>query len=679
MFFSRNKHQKMLPCGLFSLLLPLLFLLRSTTISTSGDRTCISLHMYRYLLLSSLLVLTWSPSPVTGAPQANLLNFGCSQYNVSDSAVFFANLNASYADLRAQISNSSSSSSFATAQHPRASDPVYVLFQCRPYLSRADCLACLAAAEARIHNCSAANGARVTLDGCFLRCESSLFFDQGTLPGNVGICSGRTTPNAAAAVGLVRNLVVATPRIAGFFAAAERGGVYGAAQCVETVNKRGCSQCLQVALKNIQGCPPDSDGRAVDAGCFLRYSNAAFFPANETVDLAPFLDSGVLNKLEAIIGGVVGGVAGLMLLGLVAFMWVRQSKRPEKAQKGDILGETELQVPLNFHYKDLKIATKNFSEENKLGEGGFGEVYKGVLKNGKIVAVKKLAIARTSRAKADFQSEVKLISIVHHRNLVRLLGCSSEGPDLLLVYEYMANSSLDKFLFGDRHGTLKWKQRFDIIVGMARGLAYLHQEFHVRIIHRDIKSSNILLDEDFQPKIADFGLARLLPSDQSHLSTKFAGTLGYTAPEYAIHGQLSEKVDTYSYGVVVLEIVSGRKSNDIKLEPETQYLLEWAWKLYENGKLIDLVDGTLDPNGYRPEEVKRVIEIALLCTQSTVAARPTMSEVVILLLSNGGPMLQPTSPTFIDATSRVRGDIFSSTGLSSSYNVTASISQLSAR
>ncbi|EHA8589573.1 putative cysteine-rich receptor-like protein kinase 2 [Cocos nucifera] len=251
--------------------------------------------MCRYLLLFSLLIFTWSPSPVTANPETNLLNFGCSQYNVSDPGVFLANLNASYADLRAVISNSSSSS-FATAQRPRAYNPVYALFQCRPYLSQADCLACLAAAEVRLRNCSAANGGRVIFDGCFLRYESAPFFHQDTVPGNVGICSGRTDLAAAAftaaAERLVRDLATATPRIPGFFVGAERGGVYGVAQCVETVYERECSRCLQVALGNIQGCPPDSDGRAVDAGCFLRYSNDAFFPPNESVNLAPFLDSG---------------------------------------------------------------------------------------------------------------------------------------------------------------------------------------------------------------------------------------------------------------------------------------------------------------------------------------------------------------------------------------------------
>lgn len=229
---------------------------------------------------------------------------------------------------------------------------------------------------------------------------------------------------------------------------------------------------------------------------------------------------------------------------------------------------------MNYSFKDLKSATKNFSEEYKLGEGGFGEVYKGVLKNERVVAVKKLAISQSHRAKEEFEKEVKIISNVHHRNLIRLLGCCSNGPELLLVYEYMANSSLDNFLYGDKKGSLSWKQRFDIILGTARGLSYLHEDFHLCIIHRDIKASNILLDDDFQPKIADFGLARLLPESQSHLTTKFAGTLGYTAPEYAIYGQLSEKVDIYSYGVVVLEIMSGQKCSQANQDPDSDYLLK---------------------------------------------------------------------------------------------------------
>ncbi|KAF9607824.1 hypothetical protein IFM89_001572 [Coptis chinensis] len=524
-------------------------------------------------------ILAFSFAAVKSDPQTNLLNRGCSQYNVTSPSSFMANLNATFSDLRSQLSNDSNR--FATAQAARGADPVYAMVQCRNYLNRSDCLECYAAAEAQIRNCSLANGARVIYDGCFLRYESNDFFDQTTLPGNVGICGNRTVSqgnNFGANVGkLLSDLVAATPRINGFFAASNVTGggtdVYAIAQCARTVSQTGCTDCLKVAYTNIESCPPDSEGRAVDAGCFLRYSDRAFFSSNQTTDLTSFLGKGGSNNKKAIIWGVVGGVIALLLFAVGFIIWFR--RKPMRERRGDILGATELRGPVNFKYKDLISATKNFNEQNKLGEGGFGDVYKGTLKNGKIVAVKKLAIGQSVRAKADFESEVKLISNVHHRNLIRLLG-------------------------------------------------------------------------------------------------------GYTAPEYAIHGQLSTKVDTYSYGVVVLEIVSGRKSNDVKLEPITQYLLEWAWKLYEDGMLMDLVDESLDSEEYEIEQVKKVIEIALLCTQSSVVSRPTMSEVVVLLLSKGYATDTPTRPTFIDATKRVRGDKSTSTG-SSTSNATISMTEASGR
>ncbi|XLU77212.1 hypothetical protein S245_000633, partial [Arachis hypogaea] len=229
----------------------------------------------------------------------------------------------------------------------------------------------------------------------------------------------------------------------------------------------------------------------------------------------------------------------------------------------EIPGATKLKAPINYKYNDLKAATNNFNGENRLGGGGFGNVYKGTLKNGKVIAAKKLFSVQSKKLEDDFESEVKFLSNVHHRNLVRLLGFCKKGQERIIVYEYMTNGSLDKLLFGKKKGWLNWKQRYDMVLGTARGLAYLHEEFYVSIIHRDIKSGNILLDHELQPKISDFGLARFLPSDQSKLNTRFAGTLGYTAPEYAIYGQLSEKVDTYSYGIVILEIISGRKSTEI--------------------------------------------------------------------------------------------------------------------
>ncbi|KAL3845085.1 hypothetical protein ACJIZ3_002488 [Penstemon smallii] len=649
----------------------------------------------RLVVVAAAAVLTTIPQQANSQPQINLLNRGCSQYNASNINDFFNNLNATFSDLRSQLSGGGGRR-FATAQQSRSSDPVYAMAQCRNYMSERDCLTCYDAAVSLIRNCSAANGARVIYDGCFLRYESNTFYDQTTLPGNVQICGNRTAaqPSAfnAEAQTFLRDLQLATPRINGYFAATTRqisggGGnstIYGVAQCAETISRTGCEDCLTVAFGNIQGCLPNADGRAIDAACFLRYSDVPFFADNQTIDITPFLGGGGIVKVwnsssrNAIIGGVVGG-AGLVLILLALYLWYHFSRKPKAARRGSILGATELQGPNIYSYKDLKSATKNFSEENKLGEGGFGDVYKATLENGDVVAVKKLDISY-SRAKADFESEVRLISNVHHRNLVRLLGCCSKGSELLLVYEYMANGSLDRFVYGEKRGVLSWKQRFDIIYGTARGLAYLHEQYHVCIIHRDIKPGNILLNDDFQVKIADFGLARLLPENQSHVSTKFAGTLGYTAPEYAIHGHLSEKVDTYSFGVVILEIISGRRSNDMNVESDTEYLLEEAWKLYESGMHQKIADETLDSNDYKPEDVKKMVEIALVCTQSPASSRPTMSEILVLLSSdhtivpkapNRGNSFNPGSKFFVDTTTTS-----ASTG---SSNATASFTQFTGR
>ncbi|XP_024465666.2 cold-responsive protein kinase 1 isoform X3 [Populus trichocarpa] len=636
-----------------------------------------------------LFIVVWWMVAITGAfsdPQANLLSAGCSQYKVDDVPEFTNNLNATLLDLGAQLN---SSKYFATAEQARGTAPVFAMVQCRKYLSTADCVACFAIAARQIRNCSAGiNGARVIYDGCFLRYESTSFYDQSTQDGHYGACGNQTASPAyqASVESLLSDLQIASPKISGFFATSKKevvganSVVYGVTQCVETISKAGCQDCLTVAYADLQTCFPDADGRSINVGCFLRYSDTPFFADNQLTDLKPFLRNGSSSKKKVLIAGLVGGIGLLLLATAILFLWFKLYRKPKAVPRGDILGATELRGPVNYSFKDLKSATKNFSEEYKLGEGGFGEVYKGVLKNERVVAVKKLAISQSHRAKEEFEKEVKIISNVHHRNLIRLLGCCSNGPELLLVYEYMANSSLDNFLYGDKKGSLSWKQRFDIILGTARGLSYLHEDFHLCIIHRDIKASNILLDDDFQPKIADFGLARLLPESQSHLTTKFAGTLGYTAPEYAIYGQLSEKVDIYSYGVVVLEIMSGQKCSQANQDPDSDYLLKRAWRLYEADMHLELVDGSMSPDEYETEEMKKIIEIALMCTQSTASLRPTMSEVVVLLKSKGSSAQKPppVSPALIESFQKIRADTSTSTG-SPMSNATASVSQVSAR
>ncbi|RZB50682.1 Cysteine-rich receptor-like protein kinase 2 [Glycine soja] len=617
---------------------------------------------FNLVALTLLVLLSWWSFGFEGAvgdPQLFLLKWECSVVAVDDLFNFNQNLNASLADLRVQVSNQSKQ--FATVQSTSGADPVYTMFQCRNYLSNTDCATCFAAAAAKIRSCSTGNGAHVVYDGCILRYENNEFFDQIPTTISNTICGNQTADESTGfgAVGqqVLMDLQIATPKISGYFAATKTqvagGAIYAIAQCAETLTQDTCSDCLSIAQSGIQDCLPNTDGRGVNPPvCFMRYSETPFFADNQTIDISPFLKQGGGGSIKnwVFIGGGVGGALLVVIL-ISLFRWHRRSQSPKRVPRSTMMGATELKGPTKYKYTDLKAATKNFSEKNKVGEGGFGTVYKGTMNNGKVVAVKKLKSGNSSKIDDEFETEVTLISNVHHRNLLRLLGCCSKGQERILVYEYMANASLDKFLFGKRKGSLNWKQCYDIILGTARGLTYLHEEFHVSIIHRDIKSSNILLDEQLQPKISDFGLAKLLPGDQSHLRTRVAGTMGYTAPEYVLHGQLSAKVDIYSYGIVVLEIISGQKSTDMKAvddDGDEDYLLRRAWKLYERGMLLELVDQSLDPNNYDAEEVKKVIGIALLCTQASAAMRPAMSEVVVLLSSNDLlEHMRPLMPIFI--------------------------------
>ncbi|KAK7342842.1 hypothetical protein VNO80_25798 [Phaseolus coccineus] len=329
------------------------------------------------------------------------------------------------------------------------------------------------------------------------------------------------------------------------------------------------------------------------------------------------------NRTGLIVGIVVGvGVVSFLSV-FVTFCIIRRRKRQHEDE--ELLGiDTK---PYTFSYSELKNATNDFNIENKLGEGGFGPVYKGTLNDGRVIAVKQLSVA-SHQGKSQFITEIATISAVQHRNLVKLYGCCIEGNKKLLVYEYLENKSLDQGLFSNSL-TLNWSTRYDICLGVARGLAYLHEESRLRIVHRDVKASNILLDYELVPKISDFGLAKLYDDKKTHISTRVAGTIGYLAPEYAMRGHLTEKADIFSFGVVALELVSGRPNSDSSLEGEKVYLLEWAWQLHENNLLMDLVDPRISESN--EEEVKRVVGIALLCTQTSPSLRPSMSRVVAML------------------------------------------------
>ncbi|XP_041990084.1 probable LRR receptor-like serine/threonine-protein kinase At1g56140 [Salvia splendens] len=364
---------------------------------------------------------------------------------------------------------------------------------------------------------------------------------------------------------------------------------------------------------------------------------------------------GSKKNRTGLIVGIVVPISVAALLFIFAFCYLSQRRKKQKSiDDKEFLG-IDAQT-YTFSYAELRAATGDFDPSNKLGEGGFGPVYKGTLADGRLVAVKQLSVA-SHQGKSQFVAEIATISAVQHRNLVKLYGCCIEGVKRLLVYEYLENKSLDQILFGPSSGTslfLDWKTRSDICMGVARGLAYLHEESRLRIVHRDVKASNILLDSDLVPKLSDFGLAKLYDDKQTHISTRVAGTIGYLAPEYAMRGHLTEKADVFSFGVVALEIVSGRLNSDTSLETERMYLLEWAWNLHENSKEIELVDPMLQE--YDDDEVKRIIDIALLCTQASPGLRPMMSRVVAMLAGDIEVASVTTRPgyltdwTFSDAT-----------------------------
>ncbi|XP_030967701.1 probable leucine-rich repeat receptor-like serine/threonine-protein kinase At3g14840 [Quercus lobata] len=332
-------------------------------------------------------------------------------------------------------------------------------------------------------------------------------------------------------------------------------------------------------------------------------------------------------SIVVLVGAVV--VVLLLIFMILGILWWKGCLGGRSSRENELKG-LDLQTGF-FTYRQIKAATNNFNAANKIGEGGFGSVYKGILLDGTVIAVKQLS-PKSKQGSREFVNEIGMISSLQHPNLVRLYGCCIEGKHLLLVYEYMENNSLAHTLFGPVDGRLKldWSARQKICVGMARGLAFLHEESTLKVVHRDIKATNVLLDRDLNPKISDFGLAKLDEEENTHISTRIAGTIGYMAPEYALRGYLTDKADVFSFGVVALEIVAGK--NNMKYQPNENFvcLLDKAIVLQQKGNLMELVDPELGSE-FSKKEVIRMIKVALLCTNPSPAPRPTMTAVVSML------------------------------------------------
>ncbi|KAJ0764206.1 putative protein kinase RLK-Pelle-DLSV family [Helianthus annuus] len=370
------------------------------------------------------------------------------------------------------------------------------------------------------------------------------------------------------------------------------------------------------------------------------------------------------DKWKRVLTTVLSISSAALVLFAVASACRKKKRRLHMKKKEDLEGafdKKNTSVQMNFLddtpficlYKIAK-ATDNFSVSNKIGEGGFGPVYKGVLEDGQEVAVKRLS-STSQQGLDEFRNELVSIAKLQHRNLVKLLGYCIDGNEMVLIYEYMANKSLDSFIFDEtRSSMLDWPQRFQIILGMARGILYLHQDSRFQIIHRDLKAGNILLDSDMNPKISDFGLARtFVGHDTTAKTKKVVGTYGYIPPEYAVHGRFSIKSDVFSFGVMLLEMVSGKKNREFSHEDHNDNLLGHTWRLYKENKSIQLMNACLRASCV-DSEVLRSIHVGLLCVQHHAKDRPSMLSVLLMLLSEG-VLPEPKQPAFF--TDENYGDI----------------------
>ncbi|XVF67172.1 hypothetical protein PTKIN_Ptkin10aG0099300 [Pterospermum kingtungense] len=339
----------------------------------------------------------------------------------------------------------------------------------------------------------------------------------------------------------------------------------------------------------------------------------------------------------AIAGGVAAGATGLMFVAPAIVLALLRRKKP-KDHFFDLPAEEDPEVHLRqlkrFSLGELKVVTDNFSDKNILGRGGFGKVYKGRLADGSLVAVKRLKEERTQGGELQFQTEVEMISMAVHSNLLRLLGFCMTPIERVLVYPFMVNGSVASCL-RERPASqepLGWAIRKRIALGVARGLTYLHDHCDPKIIHRDVKAANILLDEEFEAVIGDFGLAKLMDCKDTHVTSAVRGTIGHISPEYLSTGKFSEKTDVFGYGVMLLELITGQRAFDLArlANDDEVMLLEWVKRLLKESKLETLVDSDLKGD-YREEEVEQLIQVALLCTQGSPMKRPKMSEVARML------------------------------------------------
>ncbi|XP_020577391.1 cysteine-rich receptor-like protein kinase 10 isoform X2 [Phalaenopsis equestris] len=558
---------------------------------------------------------------------------------------------------------------------------IFGFAQCRPDASELTCANCLLDSSSKL---AAAGGS--STDGCGQSISAVLYQDLCLLSYNnnsypffflervVGSSASAVTSSNPDDFG--RRVVELMGRIA-FEASmstdkfgvgvaeagdAQKQKIYGMGWCIWNLPIDNCFLCL---VSGVSKLPIRMEGgRYYQESCLLRFEVYMFFDQHFIKNTtSPELhaaggdvengsgdtggqENGKIDMLLIVV--ILEGVALMFSSFVIIILLLRKAKLSIVSIK---LGANDKEMgrgkALLLNFGVINAATSNFSEVYKLGEGGFGPVYKGILKDGREIAVKRLS--RTSgQGVVELENEVAFLAKLQHRNLVSLLGCCMEKEEKLLVYEFLPNTSLDKHLFDPVcKMQLDWGTRYKIIEGIAQGLLYLHEDSRVRVVHCDLKASNILLDSNMNPKISDFGLAKLFGTHEAQRNTsRIAGTFGYMAPEYALRGYFSNKSDVYSYGVLVLEIVTGQRNICLDESVDSVNLLSSVWKNWKEGQALNAADQSLGDR-YKPEQVLRCLQIGLLCIQEDPAQRPSIASVVVMLSSYSFMLPEPLIPAFL--------------------------------
>ncbi|OMO64898.1 hypothetical protein COLO4_31710 [Corchorus olitorius] len=626
--------------------------------------------LFTYLLLLSLLVIP------TLAVYLNNFQHDCvmSAGNFTANSTYKANLNR----ISSQLTSTNSTFGFYNLSAGENPNKINAIALCRGDVDQDECTNCLNETVFELRNrCPFSKEVIGWSDFCTLRYANRVLFGENEDSPGTCLLYPVDAPNAdqfnqalgdlftnlstqAASGGSLRKYAAGKSRVGSFQT------VYLMLQCTPDLSQQECEDCLTKAKDGVGGCCLGKMGcRVLRPSCFFRFESNPF-EKNTSVPLPPpppspppppppasagvtFATAGKGQKSWPIVVSVLAPVAGSVLLLVLACCLLKRRAKKKKydAIQGDNAANDITTIEsLQYDFSTIQSATNNFADQNKLGEGGFGEVYKGTLSNGQEIAIKRLSRGSGQGAE-EFKNEAVLVAKLQHRNLVRVLGFCLEGEEKILIYEFVPNKSLDYFLFDPaKQGELDWSRRYKIIGGAARGILYLHEDSRFRIIHRDLKASNILLDGDMTPKISDFGLARIFGVDQTQATTRrVVGTYGYMSPEYVMHGQFSVKSDAYSFGVLVLEIVSGKRNSNFYQTDGAKDLISYVWKHWKDGTPLEVLDPTLR-DSYSRNEVMRCIQIGLLCVQEDPIDRPTMATIVLMLNSYSVSLPMPNEPAF---------------------------------